>query len=203
MIRRKVSLLLAILMVITTMTVGFTPTAAGSDNGITTDISAPYDEYEEIRKLKQKDQTDPDNNEPQQIGRESLYTKTIDNGDGTKTLEVYGTPVKYRTEDGSVKDISLTPVRDGSGGYRTRDHRLSISFPEKADSGIILDTGKYVITATPVTENGTAVKTASAYLSDSDAIVYRCDPKTSYEYNITYSEHPMKSGIVVVRTDLS
>ena len=86
MIRRKVSLLLAILMVITTMTVGFTPTAAGSDNGITTDISAPYDEYEEIRKLKQKDQTDPDNNEPQQIGRESLYTKTIDNGDGTSTV---------------------------------------------------------------------------------------------------------------------
>ena len=55
MIRRKVSLLLAILMVITTMTVGFTPTAAGSDNGITTDTPAPYDEYEEIRKLKQKD----------------------------------------------------------------------------------------------------------------------------------------------------
>ena len=27
---------------------------------------------------------------------ESLYTKTTDNGDGTKTLEVYGTPVKYR-----------------------------------------------------------------------------------------------------------
>ena len=66
-----------------------------------------------------------------------------------------------------------------------------------------LDTGEYVITATPVAENGTAVKTASACLSDTDAIVYRCDPKTSYEYNITYSEHPMKSGIVVVRTDLS
>ena len=43
MIRRKVSLLLAILMVITTMTVGFTPTAAGSDDGKTTDLSAPYD----------------------------------------------------------------------------------------------------------------------------------------------------------------
>ena len=194
MIRRKVSLLLAILMVITTMTVGFTPTAAGSDNGITTDISAPYDEYEEIRKLKQKDQTDPDNNEPQQIGRESLYTKTIDNGDGTKTLEVYGTPVKYRTEDGSVNDISLKPVAKGKG-FTTGDHRLSISFPEKADSGISLDTGKYVITVTPVTENGTAVKTASAYLSDSDAIVYRCDPKTSYEYNITYSGY--KENIVV------
>ena len=42
MIRRKVSLLLAILMVITTMTGAFTPTAAGSDDGITTDLSAPY-----------------------------------------------------------------------------------------------------------------------------------------------------------------
>ena len=67
MIRRKISLLLAILMVITTMTVGFTPVTAGSDNGITTDTPAPYDEYDEIRKLKQKDQTDPENNEPQQI----------------------------------------------------------------------------------------------------------------------------------------
>ena len=45
MIRRKISLLLAILMVITTMTVGFTPVTAGSDDGITTDISAPADEY--------------------------------------------------------------------------------------------------------------------------------------------------------------
>jgi len=55
MIRRKVSLLLAILMVISTLTVGLMPVTAGSDNGITTDLSAPYleDEYEEIRKLKQ------------------------------------------------------------------------------------------------------------------------------------------------------
>ena len=194
MIRRKVSLLLAILMVITTMTVGFTPTAAGSDNGITTDISAPYDEYEEIRKLKQKDQTDPENNEPRQIGCESLYTKNIDNGDGTKTLEVYGEPVRYITKDGSVKDISLTPVRDGAG-FRTGDHRLSISFPEKAEDGINLNTGEHVITATPVTENGTAVKTGSSCLSDTDAIVYRKDSKTSYEYNITYSGY--KENIVV------
>ena len=196
MIRRKVSLLLAILMVISTMTVGLMPVTAGSDNGITTDLSAHYmkDEYEEIRKLKQKDQTDPDNNEPQQIGRESLYTKTIDNGDGTKTLEVYGEPVRYITKDGSVKDISLTPVRDGAG-FRTGDHRLSISFPEKAEDGINLNTGEHVITATPVTENGTAVKTESALLSDTDAIVYRTDPKTSYEYSITYSGY--KENIVV------
>ena len=194
MIRRKVSLLLAILLVISTMTVGFTPITARSDNGITTDISAPYDEYEEIRKLKQKDQTDPDNSEPQQVGRESLYTKTIDNGDGTKTLEVYGEPVRYEADDGSIKDISLVPVAKGKG-FTTGDHRLSISFPEKADSGISLDTGKYVITATPVTENGTAVKTDSSCLSDTDAIVYRKDSKTSYEYIITYSGY--KENIVV------
>ncbi len=42
MIRRKVSLLLAILMVITTMTVGLMPVTAGSDNGMTTDLSALY-----------------------------------------------------------------------------------------------------------------------------------------------------------------
>ena len=196
MIRRKLSLMLAVLMVISTMTVGLMPITAGSDNGKTTDLSAPYteDEYEEIRKPKQNGQADPDKTESASIQRESLYTKTIDNGDGTKTLEVYGTPVKYRTEDGSVNDISLKPVAKGKG-FTTRDHRLSISFPEKADSGISLDTGKYVITVTPVTENGTAVKTASAYLSDSDAIVYRCDPKTSYEYNITYSGY--KENIVV------
>ena len=68
MIRRKVSLLLAILMVITTMTGAFTPTAAGSDDGITTDLSAPYieDEYEEIRKLKQNNLSDPEDTEPPQ-----------------------------------------------------------------------------------------------------------------------------------------
>ena len=194
MIRRKISLLLAILMAISTMAVGFTSVTAGSDNGITTDLSAPYDEYEEIRKLKQKDRSDPENAEPPSIHRESLYTKTIDNGDGTKTLEVFGTPVKYITKDGSVNNISLTPVRDGSG-YCTGDHYLGITFPEKVDSGIRLDTGEYVITAIPVSENGTAVKTASARLSDTDTVVYRKDSKTSYEYSITYSGY--KENIVV------
>ena len=47
----------------------------------------------------------------------------------------------------------------------------------------------------PVTENGTAVKTASACLSDTDSIVYRSDPKTSYEYSITYSGY--KENIAV------
>ena len=202
MIRRRISLILAILTVMTFMIQGSALTVlARSGGGITTDISASPDDTGVMP------QTEPDPEPPlpntytreedaqAKEREESLCTKTIDNGDGTKTLEVYGTPVKYRTEDGSVKDISLTPVRDGSGGYRTGDHRLSISFPEKADSGISLDTGKHVITATPVTENGTAVKTASAYLSDSDAIVYRCDSKTSYEYNITYSGY--KENIVV------
>ena len=196
MIRRKLSLLLAVLTAISTMTVGLMPVTAGSDNGMTTDLSAPYmeDEYEEIRKLKQNNLSDPENTEPPQIQRESLYTKTTDNGDGTKTLEVYGEPVRYITKDGSVKDISLTPVRDGAG-FRTGDHSLSISFPEKAEDGISLNTGEHVITATPVSENGTAVKTESALLSDTDAIVYRTDPKTSYEYSITYSGY--KENIVV------
>ena len=202
MIRRRISLILAILTVMTCMTPGsYVTVFARSGGGLTTDISAPPDDTGVMP------QTGPDHeptlpntytreeDAPAKEREESLYTKTIDNGDGTKTLEVYGTPVRYITEDGSVKDISLTPVRDGSGGYRTGDHRLSISFPEKSDSGISLDTGKYVITATPVYENGTAVKTASAYLSDTDAIVYRCDPKTSYEYNITYSGY--KENIVV------
>ena len=164
MIRRRISLILAILTVMTFMIQGSEVTVfARSGGGITTDITASPDDTGVMP------QTGPEPEPPlpntytreedaqAKEREESLYTKTIDNGDGTKTLEVYGTPVKYRTEDGSVKDISLTPVRDGSGGYRTGDHRLSISFPEKADSGISLDTGKYVITATPVTENGTAV----------------------------------------------
>ena len=48
MIRRKLSLLLAVLTAISTMTAGLMPVTAGSDNGITTDLSAPYmeDEYE-------------------------------------------------------------------------------------------------------------------------------------------------------------
>ena len=83
---------------------------ARSGGGITTDISASPDDTGVMP------QTEPDPEPPlpntytreedaqAKEREESLYTKTIDNGDGTKTLEVYGTPVKYRTEDGSVKD---------------------------------------------------------------------------------------------------
>ena len=84
------------------------------------------------------DLTDPGDTNRQQIHRESLYTKTTDKGDGTKTLEVYGEPVRYRTEDGSVKDISLVPVAKDKG-FTTGDHYLSISFPEKAEAGISLN----------------------------------------------------------------
>ena len=63
MIRRKISLLLAILTVISTMAVGFTPVTAGPGDGTTTDTPVPYDEYEEIRKLKQKDQSEQENTE--------------------------------------------------------------------------------------------------------------------------------------------
>ena len=134
MIRRKLSLMLAVLMVISTMTVGLMPITAGSDNGKTTDLSAPYteDEYEEIRKPKQNGQADPDKTESASIQRESLYTKTIDNGDGTKTLEVYGTPVKYRTEDGSVNDISLKPLSNPSQKAKDLRQETTVSvFPSR------------------------------------------------------------------------
>ena len=111
MIRRRISLILAILTVMTFMIQGFALTVfARSGGGITTDISAPPDDTGVMP------QTEPDpepplpntytreEDAPTKEREESLYTKTIDNGDGTKTLEVYGTPVKYRTEDGSVKD---------------------------------------------------------------------------------------------------
>ncbi len=196
MIRRKISLLLAILMVISTMAVGFTPVSAGSDDGITTDTSAPYDEYneyEEISKPKQKNTVNPDA-ESQQIQRESLYTKTVDNGDGTKTLEVYGEPVRYEANDGSVKDISLVPVAKDNG-FTTGDHFIYAEFPEKIESGILLRAGDYNVKTYPVSEAGTEIASSSAYLKNETKIVYTQNKTTSYEYNITYSGY--KENIVV------
>lgn len=197
MIRQKMSVILAILMIVSTMAIGFTPITAVPDNGITTDLSAPYkkdNEYEIAPKQSEYSHQIKCVTEPQTISDESLYTRITSNSDGTLTLEVFGSPIKYRTKEGSVNDISLLPVPE-SGGFRAGDHYLGISFPEKAESGIRLNTGKHVITVTPVTENGIAVETASAYLSDTDAVVYKKDPETSYEYNITYSGY--KENIVV------
>ncbi len=198
MIRRRILSVLAILAAVIITVQGFATTVfARSDSGIT-DISAPSDNSGVLS------QDEPDNdpslpksgNEaaPVREREDSLYTKTTDNGDGTKTLEVYGTPVRYRTEDGYVKDISLTPVKDGTG-YRTGDHYIGIAFPEKAGAGISIDNGGYEIVLTPLDGTGNAVNTESAYLSDTGAVVYRKDSKTSYEYSITYSGY--KETIVI------
>ena len=125
---------------------------------------------------------------------ESLYARTTDNGDGTKTLEVFGTPVKYVAEDGSVRDISLRLIPDGSG-FRTEDHFILAEFPEKAGTGISLNTGEYTVTLTPAAEDGTPVETEPALLTDPGTVFYRKDSRTGYEYSITYSGY--KENIVV------
>ena len=194
MIKRTFSLLLAVMMVIFTMTIGLMPVTAGSDNGITTDTSAPYGEYEEILKSKEKEQADSDNTGAIQSHRDSLYTKTTDNSDGTQTLEVFGSPVKYVSKDGSVRDISLRLTPDGSG-FRTEDHYILAEFPEKAGTGIRLNTGDYNVTLTPVSADGIPVETEPALLTDPGTVAYRKDSKTSYEYSITYDGY--KENIVV------
>ena len=94
MIRRRISLILAILTVMTFMIQGSEVTVfARSGGGITTDISASPDDTGVMPQTGPESEPPLPNtytreeDAPAKEREESLYTKTTDNGDGTKNPE--------------------------------------------------------------------------------------------------------------------
>ncbi len=73
------------------------------------------------------------------------------NSDGSRTMELYDFPVKFRDSDGTIRDISLE-IAEGTqplARYFTAQGRAVTSFPTQLADGIRLSDGQVSIKLTP------------------------------------------------------
>lgn len=122
-----------------------------------------------------------------------LYTFVFANNDGTKTMRVYSHPVKYVSDDGSVRDISLDIKSKTGGGFVTADHEITTTFKRKLSDGISLTYDDIAVRLVPQISAGT--QPLATLSSDSKKVTYMMNDITSFVYELTYTG--FKEDIVV------
>lgn len=122
-----------------------------------------------------------------------LYTFVFKNEDGSNTMRIFSTPVKFIDENGVAKDISLSIAENDEGKYVTNDHFVKVEFDSNIRNGINL---KYDdINVEMFAEFDHDSEIYSFLSNDERKLSYSIDDKTSYVYSLTYSG--IKEDIVV------
>ena len=133
------------------------------------------------------------------------------NADSTKTMYLFGFPVKYIDNNGNIQDISLdiSDNAEKSGEFKTAANNVITSFAAKFTDGITLKESETEIRLVPVVPAvnsneqteltsgsiATIVANATAQRVDENTIKYQYDSKTVIEYSLTYTG--FKEDIVV------
>lgn len=128
-----------------------------------------------------------------EAAEKDLYTFVFANGDGTNTMRVYSHPVKYITDDGAVRDITLDIEAKTGGGFVTADHEIITTFKNKLTEGISLEYDDVEIMLMP--KLGLGVEATAALSSDGKVVSYEMNDITSFVYKLTYAG--FKEDIVV------
>lgn len=122
-----------------------------------------------------------------------LNTFVFANGDGTNTMRVYGHPVKYIADDGSIRDIALDIEAKNGGGFVTADHEIITTFESSLTEGISLEYNDIEIKLVP--ELGSETEATAALGGDGKEVTYEMNDTTSFVYKLTYAG--FKEDIVV------
>lgn len=140
---------------------------------------------------------------------DALNNVIFRNADGSKTLYVFPYPVKYVSENGEIRDISLNIRNDGAkaGAYRSAASAAQTVLPGRLSEGISLSSPDVELTLIPVCKKPTVVS-AKAFASPTaltafpaatkiseKTVSYVYDEKTTLEYSLTYTG--FKEDIVV------
>lgn len=129
---------------------------------------------------------------------DNIYTKIVNNGDGTCTATLYDHPVRFVNEEGRLQNISLEISAENQ-----------TVFPKTISDGITLSGNGVNLKLTPAksASSGKASLSASASSNDlqtlsssvrkidSQKVAYTYDSKTTLEYQLTYTG--FKEDIVV------
>lgn len=119
-----------------------------------------------------------------------LYTFVFVNEDGSNTMRVFGHPVKYTEDDGTIKDISLSLKKLDNGSFTSTNHMIDVTFNPELKDGISLNYKNVSILMK------CSDKTYRSSISkDAKTLTYTIDKNTSYIYNLTYTG--VKENIVV------
>ena len=105
---------------------------------------------------------------------EDLFTAIFANDDGTKTMYIFGAPIKYIDSNGEVKDKSTKLSLSGTE-LITADNDVTVSFPQYASQGI------------SVSKENINISMAPNYVSASaNARIAEQTSKTQYGNKVTY-----------------
>lgn len=135
---------------------------------------------------------------------DDLYKLVFLDADGTQTAYLYDHPVKYVTESGTIKDITLKITADSvSGAFEAADACAVTTFSQKMSDGISLrgnGTAVSLAPMLPLTADVQSRLSANDAVStvmqvDDETVAYRYDSKTSIQYFLTYTG--FKENIIV------
>lgn len=135
---------------------------------------------------------------------DDLYKLVFLNADGTQTAYLYDHPVKYVTESGAIKDITLKITADSAtGAFESDDACAATTFSQKMSDGISLSgngTAVSLVPMLPLTAQSQSGLSANNNVStvmqiDDETVAYQYDAKTSIQYSLTYTG--FKENIIV------
>ncbi len=110
------------------------------------------------------------------INADDMYSVTIDNGDGTQTVNIFQNPIKYKSENGEIKFYThalestsasaFASTSDALYSYKNEEGAVKTYYSADIQSGVKLSYNNYNVTMAPLTD--TTLFPDIAYLMSSD-----------------------------------
>lgn len=96
------------------------------------------------------------------INADDMYSVTIDNGDGTQTVNIFQNPIKYKSENGEIKFYThalesiaastLALTSDALYSYKNEEGAVKTYYSSNIQSGVKLSYNNYNVTMAPLTD---------------------------------------------------
>jgi hypothetical protein len=113
-----------------------------------------------------------------------MYSAIFRNNNGTQSMYMFASPIKYKTPEGEIRDKS-TKLTKTSTGYTMSDNDVNVSFETTANMSANLSYNDNLITIIPVTESK-----ANGILKE-NALIYN----NALGENTTLCYKPLLSGM--------
>ena len=113
---------------------------------------------------------------------ENLYNLTINNGDGTKTTQVFAEAIKFKNINGHIQYIDTSFVRNDLNSkinsnyeYKNGANAFNIWYSINIKNGVNIN-NDYTITIKDMMESLNLVKPASIYKGEQEKLIYKDIP---------------------------
>ncbi len=129
---------------------------------------------------------------------QNLFSVTTNNNDGTKTVELYQTPIKYIEEDEikfidiSIKSTSILEQLVSEYFYKCETTPVKSFYPKQISDGISVENGKYSVECSPnITDEYSNKLFSRPTLSGKDKVLYY----SVFGESVDISYSPISNGV--------